>query len=113
MKDPVVIPGPIARVEGGRFAPGQSACPGGKQPGMAAVRAAIRDAALTHSTEAITELRDIMVSWREDPKMAGASVKAAEVLLAYGVGKPAIVVDAGDTAKTLLEKLATALTEPE
>lgn len=74
---------------GGRFKPGQSGNPGGKKPKSGDEKLAIQ-LAQDRSSEAMQVLLDIMLE-SGDPK---ARIKAAELVLAYGLGRPTQVVDA-------------------
>lgn len=78
---------PIARVEGGRFAPGVSANPAGKPAGVAAFRLKAR--------VKVDEL--VIDAWVAEIQGRGPDwMKASELLTAYAYGRPVVAVSGPD-----------------
>jgi hypothetical protein len=83
----------VARDVQGRWLPGASPNPGGRPAGLREIAALAREC----TTEALEQLRSIML----DPRAAAmARVKAAEVLLDRGWGKPASEVELAELARS-------------
>jgi len=103
--------------------------PGQLEPGPEAkkrLRAATKELALAHSPDAMKELIAISKMWRTavknvgtekepmfevDAKIIAVSRQAATDILAYGIGRPAVSIEANDTGATMLQQLADALME--
>jgi hypothetical protein len=76
---------PENRGRDGKFLPGNNANPGGRPRSLRDVEALAREM----SPEALNRLREIYMRGK-----GSASVRAAELVLAYGIGKPSINVTA-------------------
>lgn len=89
MKPKEVIPDstPIARVEGGKFAPGVSANPNGKPAGVSAFRLKAR--------AKVDEL--VIDAWVQEIEGRGEDwIKASELLTAYAYGRPTQAISGPD-----------------
>jgi hypothetical protein len=85
------------RGPGKPFVKGQSANPGGRP----ALFPEFREECRSHSPKALAKLLEAL----REPGASAQSIKAAELILAYGWGKPTQVVDINGEVKVTLESL--------